>query len=327
MRSFFDEVRIFVKAGKGGNGTVAFRREKFVPLGGPSGGHGGDGGNVILIADNQINSLKHLYFNRSHKAQDGKSGGGFKMHGKSGDDCIVKVPCGTEILSEDRNTLIYDLVNHGDTFILAKGGAGGTGNFVFKNSVNQAPERSTPGKIGQEGYVILRLKIVGDIGILGMPNAGKSTLLSKITRAKPKIDNYEFTTLEPNVGILETLHENIKIVDIPGLIDEASENKGMGVSFLKHLQRCQMIIHVLDVSNKNAVENYNIIIKEVQNFDKTILEKPMILFLNKIDQSTVSREDIKIKCNEKIFEGSCIKDLGIETLKQEIINQISKYGS
>ncbi len=321
---FFDEARVFIESGKGGNGSSSFRREKFVPFGGPDGGNGGDGGDVILKGHSSLDTLVHLHHRKHFRGESGENGKGANRIGKKGADSIIEVPCGTEVYSDDWSLKICEILEHGQEFTLARGGKGGIGNAAFKTSTNKAPEKTKPGEDGQSGYVKFRLKIVADVGLVGMPNAGKSTLISKITNAKPKIADYEFTTLSPVLGSIRTLHQIINVVDIPGLIEGASENKGMGTRFLKHLERCNLIIHVIDGSSPNLENDYNMILNEIEEFNPEILDKTRILFINKTE--SVKNKKVldsfidKIKSDLLFVKGSCETEEGLDKIKQYIID-------
>ncbi|NCU55608.1 MAG: GTPase ObgE [Candidatus Fonsibacter ubiquis] len=243
---FLDQVKIMIKAGDGGNGCVAFRREKFIEFGGPYGGDGGDGGSIIVKAVNGLNTLVDYRFAQHHKAQNGFNGSGNNKRGLSGKDLILKVPVGTQIYEEDQKTLLFDLVKEDQEYVLARGGQGGLGNSKFKSSTNRSPRKFTYGKKGEEFIVWLELKLIADVGIIGFPNAGKSSLLSISTRARPKIANYPFTTLNPNLGVVFIDNKEIIIADIPGLIEGAHSGSGLGDKFLKHIERCKSIIHMIE---------------------------------------------------------------------------------
>ena len=245
---FLDQAKITVKAGDGGNGCCSFRREKFIEFGGPNGGDGGNGGSVILEAVNGLNTLIDYRYIQHFKAQRGENGKGSNKTGASGDDLILKVPVGTQVYAEDKKTLLYDLVTEGEKIKIATGGKGGLGNTRFKSSTNQAPRKTTNGSLGEEFEIWLELKIIADIGLVGFPNSGKSSFLSLTTRAKPKIADYPFTTLNPNLGVLSIDEKEIVVADIPGLIEGAHQGVGLGDKFLKHIERCKSILHLIDAN-------------------------------------------------------------------------------
>jgi GTP-binding protein len=292
----FDEAIIYIRAGNGGSGCASFRREKFVPDGGPNGGDGGKGGDVIIVGNENINTLQTFRYQKKFIAQSGESGMGNEKTGKGGENLFIEVPFGTEIYTET-GQLAFDITKENPTVIIAKGGRGGLGNTHFKSSTNQAPREFTVGNFGEEGTFHFKLKMISDIGIIGMPNAGKSSFLASITNAKPKIGNYAFTTISPNLGIIEYNFQQIVLADIPGLIEGASEGYGLGHQFLKHIERTKMLIHLVDISNEDFIQNYHIVRKELEEFDHTYqsniaLEKELIL-LNKSDAIPNPEEQLK----------------------------------
>lgn len=289
---FIDEVKIYLKAGNGGAGAVSFRREKFIEYGGPDGGNGGKGGDIILTADSSLNTLIDFRYKQHFKAQIGMHGSGKNCSGESGKALEIKVPVGTQVFAEDGEKLIVDLDVVGQSCVIAKGGNGGAGNAVFKTSTNQAPKKAYPGKEGEEKWVWLRLKLLSDIGLVGLPNAGKSTFLSVTTRAKPKIADYPFTTLKPQLGVVNIDDSEFVIADIPGLIEGASQGHGLGDRFLRHIERCRILLHLIDI-NGNVVENYKIVQNELKRYIKDLTYKDEIVVLNKID--TLSTEEIREK--------------------------------
>ena len=248
---FLDQVKIYIKAGNGGDGSPSFRREKFIEYGGPDGGDGGNGGSVILKSERNLNTLIDFRYQQHHKAKRGGNGSGQNRTGKSGENLILKVPLGTQVYEEDNKTLIYDFIKVGEEFIAAKGGKGGLGNTRFKSSTNRAPKKFTKGTFGEEFTIWLQLKTIADVGIIGLPNAGKSSLLAAITNANPKIANYQFTTLNPNLGVANYDNKEITLADIPGLIEGAHKGTGLGIKFLKHIERCKSILHLIDISNED----------------------------------------------------------------------------
>ena len=282
----FDEVTVKITAGSGGSGCVSFRREKFIPDGGPNGGDGGHGGDVIIKANPNINTLQDFKYKKKFSAPNGESGMGNEKTGKSGEDLIIEVPLGTTICTENGD-LVFDITPETPQITIAKGGRGGLGNTHFKSSTNQAPRQFTIGNFGESGTYRFVLKMISDIGIIGMPNAGKSSFLASITNAKPKIGNYAFTTISPNLGIIEYNFKQIVLADIPGLIEGANLGYGLGIQFLKHIERTKMLIHIVDISNPYYIENYYTVRHELEEFDKThgskiSSEKEMVI-LNKSD--------------------------------------------
>ncbi|UOD50693.1 GTPase ObgE [Orrella daihaiensis] len=289
---FVDEATIEVIAGKGGNGASSFRREKFIPKGGPDGGDGGRGGSVIAVADRNINTLVDYRFARKHVARNGENGRGSDQYGAGADDVTLRMPVGTVIYDADTNEQLFDLDKHGETVVLAKGGDGGLGNLHFKSSVNRAPRQFTYGKEGEQRRLRLELKVLADVGLLGMPNAGKSTLISKISNARPKVADYPFTTLHPNLGVVRTSpSKSFVVADIPGLIEGAAEGAGLGHLFLRHLSRTRVLLHLVDLSTMNpdedridvAVNEMQAIENELRKYDAELYAKPRWLVLNKFD--------------------------------------------
>lgn len=280
---FIDEARVFLTAGNGGNGASSFRREKFIPRGGPDGGDGGRGGSIILECVKDLNTLIDFRFRQSFIAKSGVGGKGANKNGTSGPDLVLKVPVGTQVFSEETGEMLFDLMNDGETVVVAKGGRGGLGNSNFKSSINRAPTFFQKGEEGQNIWVILKLKLLSDAGLLGMPNAGKSTFLAATTRAKPKIADYPFTTLRPQLGVVYVDGHEFVLADIPGLIQGASEGKGLGDRFLKHIERCGVLLHLIDGSAEDVVENYRVIREELAGYSPELLEKPEVVALNKID--------------------------------------------
>lgn len=319
---FIDEAEIYVKAGKGGDGAVSFRREKFVPKGGPDGGDGGDGGDVIIVVDNHSHGLAQYNREKRFLAKNGQSGMGSNMHGKNAPDLILRVPAGTQIYYN--NELLFDLTKENEQIILAKGGKGGWGNQHFASSIKQAPKWSKAGLKGESKKLRLELKTIADVGLIGLPNAGKSTLLSVVSNARPKIADYPFTTLEPNLGVVKNINKNIIIADIPGLIEGAAEGKGLGDRFLKHIERTKILIHILDAFSEDVVHDYKTVREELKKFSKELTKKKEILVLNKID--ILKPEEL----NEKISELKMIRKTPIlisaATHKNidELINSIQK---
>jgi GTP-binding protein len=289
---FVDEATIEVIAGKGGNGVASFRREKFIPKGGPDGGDGGRGGSIFAVADRNINTLVDFRFSRLHRAKNGENGRGSDMYGAAAPDITLRVPVGTIVHDADTGEVLFDLNRHNQQVTLAAGGQGGLGNLHFKSSVNRAPKQWTPGKEGEQRRLRLELKVLADVGLLGLPNAGKSTLISRISNARPKIADYPFTTLHPNLGVVRTSAERSFVVaDIPGLIEGASEGAGLGHLFLRHLARTRVLLHLVDIASPDpdfdaigaAVEGAKSIVEELRRYDPELAAKPRWLVLNKLD--------------------------------------------
>jgi GTPase len=284
---FVDEASIIVEAGKGGNGCLSFRREKYVPRGGPDGGDGGHGGSVYLVGDDALNTLIDFKYQRFYAAENGRPGQGRQMSGRAGNDLVVKVPVGTTVIDEDTLEVIADITEIDQQVLVAQGGRRGLGNIHFKSSTNRAPRKTTPGTEGERRNLRLEMKVMADVGLLGMPNAGKSTLIRAVSAAKPKVANYPFTTLVPNLGVVKLgLHEHFVMADVPGLIEGASDGAGLGLRFLKHLTRTRLLFHVVDVApfdETDPVEAANAIARELAQFSPTLAERPRWLVLNKLD--------------------------------------------
>ncbi len=293
---FLDQAKIYIKAGNGGSGSASFRREKFVEYGGPDGGDGGDGGSIIVQSDRNLNTLIDFRYAQHFKAQHGKSGSKRNKTGAKGEDLILKVPLGTQLYEEDNNTLIYDFTKNKEKYLVASGGKGGLGNVRFKSSTNRAPRKKTNGKLGEEFWIWLQLKVIADIGIIGKPNAGKSSLLAALTRAKPKIANYPFTTINPNLGVTYYGGKEITLADIPGLVEGAHKGVGLGDKFLRHIERCKILLHLIDLSEENLLNSYKKIKSELSNYDKNLVKKKEIIFFNKSD--LLEGNEINEKLNE-----------------------------
>ncbi|USO02130.1 MAG: GTPase ObgE [Alphaproteobacteria bacterium] len=291
---FIDEASILVIAGKGGSGCSSFRREKYIPFGGPDGGNGGKGGDVYIKANSQLNTLVDYRHKRRFKAEDGKSGMGALCAGKSGEDLYIDVPVGTEILDEN-GFLLFDLDVDGESVLIAKGAEGGRGNATFKTSTNRAPRTFEPGEPGEERWIFFKLKLLADVGLVGFPNAGKSSFLQATTRSTTKVADYPFTTLIPQLGVLKYKGRDFILADIPGLIEGASEGKGLGHQFLAHVERCKMLIHMIDVTNIDLMKSYTTIRSELGKYSPELLKKPEIVVLNKIDliDEDILREQMK----------------------------------
>ena len=324
---FLDQAKIYVTAGKGGSGSASFRREKYVEFGGPDGGDGGEGGSVFLIADENLNTLVDFRFQQHFKAERGQNGMGNKKSGKSGKDLVLKVPVGTQIFEEDNNTLIEDLKKRGQKIIIAKGGKKGLGNVRFKTSTNRAPRKKTDGADGEKFWIWLQLKVIADIGIVGMPNAGKSSLLSVLTKAKPKIANYPFTTINPNLGVATYNNKEITLADIPGLIEGAHEGVGLGDKFLRHIERCKSLIHLIDITENNILENYLKIRKELSKYSNDLLKKKEIIIFNKIDvisnyETKEKINNFKKKIKKNVYKMSVVQNKGLSNIKKILINNV-----
>ena len=299
---FLDQAKIYIKAGDGGKGCVAFRREKFVEFGGPNGGDGGNGGSVYFEAVENLNTLIDFRYQQHFKAQKGQQGMGSEMTGYKGEDLIIKVPVGTEIVAEDGETVIKDMVTSGERFLIAKGGKGGLGNTHFKSSTNQAPRYAEPGTPGEELWVWLRLKIIADVGLIGLPNAGKSTFLSAVTSARPKIASYPFTTLHPHLGVAWVDNKETVIADIPGLIEGAHEGIGLGDRFLKHVERCSVFLHLIDGTAEDVAADYLTIRKELELYSDKLKNKPTVVALNKCDALSNDEIEEKLAALRKVSE-------------------------
>ena len=316
---FLDQVKIFVKAGDGGSGSPSFRREKFIEFGGPDGGDGGKGGSVILKSERNLNTLIDYRYQQHFKAKRGEDGKGKNQTGKGGKDLFLSVPMGTQVFEEDNKTLIFDFKKEKDEFTVAIGGKGGFGNTKFKSSTNRAPRKFTKGTKGEEFWIWLQLKTIADIGIIGLPNAGKSSLLSSMTSANPKIANYKFTTINPNLGVAIYDDKEITLADIPGLIEGAHTGVGLGIKFLKHVERCKTLLHLIDISNDDLIKSYKQIRRELGEYSKELLRKKEIIVLNKID--LLSKEDLKIK-KKKFEEKLRKKIIELSTLDKKLINKL-----
>lgn len=322
---FIDEVRILVKAGDGGNGCLAFRREKYVPRGGPSGGDGGRGGDVTLVADEHENTLLKFRFNPEHKAERGRHGEGSNRTGAEGRSIEVDVPIGTVVYDEETGEKLHDFTQAGERFLVARGGRGGRGNARFATSTHQAPTEHEPGRPGQERRLRMELKLLADVGLVGFPNAGKSTLISRISAARPKIADYPFTTLEPNLGVVQLPDfRSFVVADIPGLIEGAHLGHGLGVQFLRHIERTRLLAHLVDVSpasGRDPVEDFEIVMRELASFSEDLAAKPMIVVAAKMDaaqdaERVASLRDLAHERGLDYFEISSATGQGVETLKQ-----------
>ncbi len=325
---FLDQVKIYIKAGNGGDGSPSFRREKFIEYGGPDGGDGGKGGSVILASEKNLNTLIDYRYQQHHKAERGENGMGQNRTGKNGQDLTLKVPLGTQVFEEDNKTLIYDFINPGEEFLAAAGGKGGLGNTRFKSSTNRAPKKFTKGNAGEEFIIWLQLKTIADIGIIGLPNAGKSSLLASITNANPKIANYQFTTLNPNLGVASYDNKEITIADIPGLIEGAHKGTGLGVQFLKHIERCKTLLHLIDITNNDLEKSYNQVKNELKKYSSELIKKKELIILNKIDliSNDMAKEiadSFSKKINKEILLISTLEKKSISRIKAKLISYAS----
>ena len=316
---FLDQVKIFVKAGNGGSGSPSFRREKFIEFGGPDGGDGGKGGSVVLKSERNLNTLIDYRYQQHFKAKRGGDGKGKNQTGRGGKDLFLSVPIGTQIFEEDNKTLLFDFKKEKDEFTVAVGGRGGFGNTRFKSSTNRAPRKFTKGTKGEEFWIWLQLKTIADIGIIGLPNAGKSSLLASITSANPKIANYKFTTINPNLGVAMYDNKEITLADIPGLIENAHTGVGLGIKFLKHIERCKSLLHLIDVNEEDIIKSYKQVRKELGKYSKNLLKKDEIIVFNKVD--LITKEDLEFK--RKNFTTKIKKDILIlSNLNKKIVSNL-----
>ena len=316
---FLDQVKIYIKAGDGGDGSPSFRREKFIEFGGPDGGDGGKGGSVILKAERNLNTLIDYRYQQHHKAKRGDNGSGQNRTGKSGENLVLKVPLGTQVFEEDNKTLIYDFIKIGEEFVAANGGRGGLGNTKFKSSTNRAPRKFTKGTSGEEFTIWLQLKSIADIGIIGLPNAGKSSLLAAITNANPKIANYQFTTLNPNLGVANYDDKEITVADIPGLVEGAHKGTGLGIKFLKHIERCKSLLHLIDITNKDIKKSYKQVKKELKSYNSKLSKKRELIVLNKID--LLNKDQIKKIIND-FAKSTKSEIILLSTLEKKSISKV-----
>ena len=322
---FLDQVKIYVKAGNGGDGSPSFRREKFIEYGGPDGGDGGKGGSIILKAERNLNTLIDYRYQQHHKAKRGDNGSGQNRTGKSGDDLILSVPLGTQVFEEDNKTLIYDFVKFGEEFVAASGGKGGLGNTRFKSSTNRAPKKITKGVPGEEFTIWLQLKTIADIGIIGLPNAGKSSLLAAITNPNPKIANYQFTTLNPNLGVASYDDKEITIADIPGLVEGAHKGTGLGIQFLKHIERCKSLLHLIDITNDDLKKSYKQVKNELKNYNSNLEKKKELIILNKtdlIDKKDLDKiiKDFSKNIKSEVISMTTLQKVSVSKIKAKLIS-------
>ena len=325
---FLDQVKIYIKAGNGGDGSPSFRREKFIEFGGPDGGDGGKGGSVILKAEQNLNTLIDFRYQQHHKAKRGENGAGQNRTGKSGEDLILKVPLGTQVFEEDNKTLIYDFTKISEEFIAAAGGKGGLGNTRFKSSTNRAPRKFTKGTQGEEFTIWLQLKTIADIGIIGLPNAGKSSLLASVTNANPKIANYQFTTLNPNLGVASYDDKEITIADIPGLVEGAHKGTGLGIQFLKHIERCKSLLHLIDITSEDLKKSYQQVKNELKKYSNKLTKKKELIVLNKIDlidEKEVNNiiKDFKKNTKSEVIAVSTLNKSSVSKIKSKLLNYVS----
>ena len=326
---FLDQAKIYLKAGDGGSGSASFRREKFIEFGGHDGGDGGSGGSIFLVANKNLNTLIDFRYQQHFKAERGQNGSGKKKTGKKGKDLFLKVPIGTQIFEEDNNTLIEDLTKSDQIVTIANGGKGGLGNVRFKSSTNRAPRKKTDGSKGESFWIWLQLKVIADIGIIGMPNSGKSSLLSALTSAKPKIANYPFTTTNPNLGVASHNNREVTLADIPGLIEGAHEGIGLGDKFLRHIERCKSILHLIDITNENLLENYSKVRKELYKYSNNLVKKREIIVFNKIDmidEKEINKKfDVfKKKIKKKVFTISALKHMGLKIIMENLFSHANR---
>ena len=325
---FLDQVKIFVKAGDGGSGSASMRREKFIEFGGPNGGDGGRGASIILKAERNLNTLIDYRYAQHFKAEKGQNGMNKNKTGRNGKDLYLKVPMGTQILEEDNKTLLFDFKNEKEEFVVANGGRAGLGNTNFKSSTNRAPRKFTKGTLGEEFWIWLQLKTIADIGIIGLPNAGKSSLLAAITNANPKIANYKFTTLNPNLGVATYDDREITIADIPGLIEGAHTGVGLGIKFLKHIERCKTLLHLIDITEKNIENLYKQVRNELGKYSKDLLKKDELIVFNKIDlidknKLNKKKDKFSKKTKNEVLTISTFDKPSVIKIKSKLIKYVS----
>ena len=324
-KKFFDDVKVYMQAGNGGNGCCSFRRVKYIPKGGPDGGNGGNGGNITLVAKNNLNTLLYFHYNVHHRAGNGKNGAGQNMTGANGESKMIGVPIGTQIFDEAGDLMLADLVKEDMTYTIVHGGAGGIGNMAFKTSVNQTPRKATKGTEGEAGWFRLKLKMLSDVGLVGLPNAGKSSLICSLSNVKTEIADYPFTTIKPSLGVVKYGRVRFVMCDIPGLIKDAHKGIGLGDRFLKHIERCRVLVHVIDVSVEDVVDSYKVIQNELKQYNQNILNKKMLVVFNKIDLLTEN----ELRKKTSLFKKktgitpmcvSTITHVGLRELVKELFN-------
>ncbi len=324
---FLDLAKVYIRSGQGGGGCVSFRREKFIEFGGPDGGDGGNGGSVWVEAVEGLNTLIDFRYQQHFFAQNGQHGMGSQCTGRTGDDIVLKVPVGTEIIDEDEETVVADLTVVGQRVLLAKGGNGGWGNLRFKSSTNRAPSRANPGQEGVERTLWLRLKLIADAGLLGLPNAGKSTFLAAVSNARPKIADYPFTTLVPNLGVVMVDGKEFVVADIPGLIAGASEGRGLGDQFLGHVERCSVLLHLVDGTSETVAEDWQTIVTELELYAEELFDKPRVTVLNKIDALDdetleIRRAELEEACGETVYLMSGVSKKGVQDVLRALYAEI-----
>ena len=321
---FIDYAKIELQAGNGGNGAVAFRREKYIDKGGPNGGDGGRGGNIIFVTNPNLHTLQDIRYKKMYKAKNGQAGGSNNRTGKSGEDLIIEVPCGTIIKNLENQTIIKDLIKENESHIICNGGIGGKGNVHFKSATQQTPRFSQEGTKGEFLSVELELKVLADVGLVGLPNVGKSTLLSVMTTAKPKIADYPFTTLQPHLGIVKYgEYQSFVMADIPGLIEGASEGKGLGHQFLKHIERNKILLFMIDIEEQNPIDVYNQLMDELVGFNKDLLDKDRLIVRTKIDTASEDVDERWSSFPEEFIDISSVSNQGLNTLKDKLVSFLS----
>lgn len=326
---FLDQAKIFIKSGDGGNGCMSFRREKFIEFGGPDGGDGGRGGDIVFECVDGLNTLIDFRYSQHFKAQRGHHGMGKDRTGAKGDDLVIKVPAGTQVLSEDQEEVLIDMTEVGQRVVLLRGGDGGHGNAAFKTSTNRAPRRSDPGYPGEEMWVWLRLKLIADVGLVGLPNAGKSTFISAVSRARPKIADYPFTTLHPNLGMVRREGDELVLADIPGLIEGASEGQGLGTRFLGHVERCGALLHLVDGTDEDVAENYRVVRAELDAYGDVLRDKAEVVALNKCDalqkdETKAKKKALEKACGQKVHVISGVAHTGVDKLMNDLFDIVAE---
>jgi len=327
---FYDETKVFLKAGNGGDGCMSFLRQKYMPNGGPNGGNGGKGGDLILLADENVSDLRNYHFKKHWKAKNGDPGRGSDQNGRGGEPCVLKVPLGTEVRDMDSGELVCELLDHNQEILLLEGGKGGRGNTTFKSSINQTPRQFTEGKLGEEVEYKFTLKTIADIGLVGFPNAGKSTLLNILSNATPKIDSYPFTTLVPTVGVIDYKedYKTLTMADVPGLIEGAAENRGLGHRFLRHVERCRLLLFLLDLAGtdgRNPCDDFEHLRKELLEYDPELDAKPFLVVGNKIDEDPANAyiAEFKKRFSEiELYPISALLEDGLPTLKDKLLESL-----